>query len=120
MNEAQEPEAYPCPACLKPLVLDTKDKVHYFCTACGADLEMDAETWIELMEVKPKVKPLPDKKLMEFMTKREYFAAMAMQALVTAIQGDSSQVNYWKCEGLAIYAIQLADALIEQLNKETK
>lgn len=45
------------------------------------------------------------------MTKREYFAAMAMQALVS---------SGFEKEYAARLAVQSADALIEELNKETK
>jgi hypothetical protein len=46
------------------------------------------------------------------LTKREYFAAMAMQAIISSPQG-------YECgyEETADYAIEHADALINQLNK---
>lgn len=57
------------------------------------------------------------------LTKREYFAAMAMQGLCK--DGAWSQKVQQQCEskgvtssqGIAYYAVDLADALIEALNK---
>lgn len=46
------------------------------------------------------------------LTKREYFAAMAMQGLATL---DGTPEGY-----IAKYAVKHADALIEELNKESK
>lgn len=46
-------EAFQCPACLKPLVVDTKDQLTYICMNCEARLEPDAETLIDLLETKP-------------------------------------------------------------------
>lgn len=46
------------------------------------------------------------------LTKREYFAAMAMQGYTSA--GSTGMPN---AEDLASYAVQLADALINKLNK---
>jgi hypothetical protein len=45
------------------------------------------------------------------LTKREYFAAMAMQGMLACdeIEGDATTV--------ARYSLQMADALIEELNK---
>ena len=47
------------------------------------------------------------------LTKREYFAAMAMQGMSAACQGFDSN----GLDNLAKYAIQAADALITELNK---
>ena len=47
----------------------------------------------------------------EGLTKREYFAAMAMQALITK----SASSLYYKDS--AIEAVQIADELIKSLNK---
>lgn len=44
------------------------------------------------------------------MTKRELFAAMAMQGLSTIVQLKASEI--------ARYAVETADALIAELNKE--
>ena len=51
--------------------------------------------------------------LSDELTKREYFAAMAMQGIL------SSQTEDWYADpsGTAKMAVQLADALIEKLNK---
>lgn len=46
----------------------------------------------------------------EGLTKREYFAAMAMQAYIN--------IQYGHVEAAAEYAVRSADALIEALNKE--
>lgn len=45
------------------------------------------------------------------LTKREYFAAIALQGLLAA--------NYSDMQGNTITAVQHADDLIKQLNKET-
>jgi hypothetical protein len=49
------------------------------------------------------------------LTKKEYFAAMAMQGLLTNDRG--YDLDY---EKLSYYALRHADALIEELNKETQ
>jgi hypothetical protein len=46
------------------------------------------------------------------LTKREYFAAMAMQGLITNDKG--YDLDY---EKLSYYALRHADALIDELNK---
>jgi hypothetical protein len=46
------------------------------------------------------------------LTKREYFAVMAMQGLITTEVHNDSRIN------LAKESIKLADALIEELNKK--
>jgi hypothetical protein len=55
------------------------------------------------------------------LTKREYFAAMAMHA-ISCIEnsGERYTVNggYLHHESIAIDAVSLADALINQLNKQ--
>jgi hypothetical protein len=48
----------------------------------------------------------------EGLTKREYFAAMAMQGYISC-----GKANVMSCESLAIYSVQAADALIAALNK---
>jgi hypothetical protein len=45
------------------------------------------------------------------LTKREYFAAMALQGLLTDNESPNSR------EEFAGYAVKFADALIEELNK---
>ena len=49
------------------------------------------------------------------LTKREYFAAMAMQGSVAADSEDQ-----WTFADHARFAVKQADALIEALNKESK
>lgn len=49
--------------------------------------------------------------ILDGMTKREYFAAMAMQGLV-------AYTDNWKPDTVACMARQHADALIAELNKE--
>lgn len=49
------------------------------------------------------------------LTKREYFAAHALQGLLA-----SGAHNKWTCEDAAHDAVLLADALIKALNGETK
>jgi len=48
----------------------------------------------------------------EGITKREYFAAMAMQGLISARAYDLCDIEY-----TAIDAVNMADALIKELNK---
>lgn len=48
------------------------------------------------------------------LSKREYFAAMAMQGLIAGSQGRVK----WNETQFAMGAINLADALIAELNKE--
>jgi hypothetical protein len=48
------------------------------------------------------------------LTKREYFAAMAMQGMCA----NSSLTKIWTYEKIAESSVQQADALIEALNKE--
>lgn len=50
------------------------------------------------------------------LTKREYFAAMAMQGLCSYGDGESNISN----ESAPILAVQMADALIAALNKEVE
>jgi hypothetical protein len=55
---------------------------------------------------------VPDRFFQERLTKREYFAAKAFQALIT------SDKEVWNTtDGYAQLAVKLADALIEELNK---
>ena len=51
------------------------------------------------------------------LTKREYFAALAMQGLMAA---DADKVNRWSPRMLAQVAVDNADALIDELNKEDR
>ena len=46
------------------------------------------------------------------LTKREYFAAIAMQGMVSQNMGLNSERH------IAHYSVEFADALIERLNKE--
>jgi hypothetical protein len=48
----------------------------------------------------------------EDLTKREYFAAMAMQGYISC-----GKVSVMSFESLAIYSVEAADALIAELNK---
>jgi hypothetical protein len=53
------------------------------------------------------------------LTKREYFAVMAMQGLATREQIDANRNwNEGRKEELSLYAVKMADALIAELNKE--
>lgn len=58
------------------------------------------------------------------LTKREYFAAMAMQGLCldgaysTKIQEQCEKINTTTSIAIATYAVDLADALIAELNRE--
>jgi hypothetical protein len=64
--------------------------------------------------------------LMIGLTKREYFAAMAMQAIATASFGNSEIMNIVKnkseqggmttTEGIALMAVQMADLTLKQLD----
>lgn len=51
------------------------------------------------------------------LTKREYFAGLAMQGILTGIRGANLQVNV---PGLAMESLQYADALIAELEKTGK
>lgn len=46
------------------------------------------------------------------LTKREYFASMAMQGFLS--EGEVSEIKT-----IAVLSVQMADALIEQLNKQS-
>lgn len=53
------------------------------------------------------------------LTKREYFAAMAMQAIVSNSSVDFDEnATYCTPAKRSQQAVKMADALIEQLNKE--
>lgn len=53
------------------------------------------------------------------LSKREYFAAMAMQGICSGMSNDSIVNNRSSdTQGVAELAVMYADALIEQLNKE--
>jgi len=47
------------------------------------------------------------------LTKREYFAAMAMQGFAAAPEGENTTI-----EGVAKYSVKWADALIDALNAD--
>ena len=51
------------------------------------------------------------------LTKREYFAALAMQGLMAA---DADKVNRWSPRMMAQVAVDNADALIDELNVEDR
>lgn len=58
------------------------------------------------------------------LSKREYFAALAMQGLIAQANNNSFNDRYTVNDGwihpdtIATCAVEIADALIEQLNKE--
>ena len=64
------------------------------------------------METKANEPAYPNKQVSSWkgLTKREYFAAMAMQGLLADYESEYIE-DYSK------YAVKLADALIEELNK---
>jgi hypothetical protein len=68
----------------------------------------------ELFKLNPTVQVTsPNSTVTHGLTKREYFAAMAMQGFVAATRYDSdSDIKYF-----AQIAVQAADALIAELNK---
>jgi predicted transcriptional regulator len=68
----------------------------------------------ELFKLNPTVQVTnPNSTVTHLLTKREYFAAMAMQGFVAATRYDSdSDIEYF-----AQIAVQAADALIAELNK---
>jgi len=51
------------------------------------------------------------------LTKREYFAAMAMQGLLNSETFNANGYTNGTAKGIAIIAVSQADALIEALNK---
>lgn len=64
--------------------------------------------------------PLPPyTKTVSGLTKREYFAAMAMQGFVAGIHAfpDQKVLVHWKGDDMAIYCLKLADALLAELSK---
>lgn len=64
----------------------------------------------------PTVHPVTDSVLIghEGLTKREYFAAMAMQGILS----DRDNQGYtWNYEAMAADAVKMADQLIQQLNQ---
>lgn len=56
--------------------------------------------------------PVPENQYSEGLTKREYFAGIALQGLIS--NGNYDLKN--KCHQYAIDAIKLADALLNELN----
>jgi hypothetical protein len=58
---------------------------------------------------------IDDRQCSEGLTKREYFAAMAMQGLcANSVVGQHSDFSF-----LATEAVKYSDALIKELNKQT-
>ena len=53
------------------------------------------------------------------LTKREIFAAMALQGLAAGMQASASGSHLINCEAVALDAIGLADALINELATDT-
>lgn len=60
------------------------------------------------------------------LTKREYFAAMAMQGLCASgfgtdkhIQSQTEEVGSNVSEAMAVFSVDIADTLIAELNKAT-
>lgn len=53
----------------------------------------------------------------EGLTKREYFAAMAMQGIMA---NSDDAITRFSHEDIALIAVSTADALIAELNKEPK
>jgi hypothetical protein len=51
------------------------------------------------------------------LTKREYFAALAMQGLMAA---DADKVNRWSPRQIAQVSVDNAEALIDELNVEDR
>lgn len=51
------------------------------------------------------------------LTKREYFAAAAMQGIITNSAGDDGQFDDWNYEAIAKYSVVAADELIKSLKK---
>jgi hypothetical protein len=56
----------------------------------------------------------PDRHFDHGLTKREYFAAMALQGLLVMAKDDDSM------QFLARQSVKMADALIEELNKKAE
>ena len=56
----------------------------------------------------------------EGLSKREWYAGLAMQGFVAGIHAfpDQKTLLQWKCDGMAIYCLRIADALIAEMNKE--
>ena len=55
------------------------------------------------------------------LTKREYFAAMAMQGLLTRVpnrHNNETDLGILECARIKKEAVVIADALIEELNKQ--
>lgn len=56
-------------------------------------------------------------KLVDKLTKREHFAAMAMQGFIAGREYDLCDIDYLTINYIAIDAVKTADALIKELNK---
>jgi hypothetical protein len=62
----------------------------------------------------PEVQELPQFNHHSYgLTKREYFASMAMQGVLSDPNNESLSQK-----AIAIYAVEMADSLIKELNKE--
>lgn len=66
--------------------------------------------------------PVPDSALTNGLTKREYFAALAMQGLIASGHNavEDREEKTWQeraCQRVSMAAASYADALIEELNK---
>lgn len=55
-------------------------------------------------------------KYIKDLTKREYFAAMAMQGIISTISGTPYYISE-QDEKISKYAVRLADTLLEELKK---
>jgi hypothetical protein len=54
----------------------------------------------------------------EGLTKREHFAVLAMQAMISSkYYGDFNETAHERPEGIAVNALRHADALLTELNK---
>ena len=51
------------------------------------------------------------------LTKREYFASQALNGLVSSIHSKNHEPQFKGMDNIAMYAVQAADCLIEELNK---
>ena len=66
--------------------------------------------------------PFVDGDYYSAITKREYFAGLAMQGLMASMvemraNGNSVNIHSGMCENLAIECVDMADALLEALSK---
>ena len=87
----------------------------YYLLTChnknGGEIKLVMEA--ELFKLNPTVQVTdPKSPVTHGLTKREYFAAMAMQGFFSATHHSDTNVEYF-----APIAVQAADALIAELNK---